>query len=126
MDSSRSASISRTLVARAALDLVSAQHPRGLASFAVDAYIANHELSAALAASFRGVRLALRLARPYKGCIPDRLLLAEYNALFATHLVLWSLATDATTRLSVFTRSMDSVSFAAFEQDVKLHLKLAQ
>ena len=126
MDPSRSASISRSLVAGAALDLVSAQHPRGLASFTVDAYVANHELSAALTASFQGVRLALRLARPYKGCIPDRLLLAEYNALFATHLVLWSLSTDATVRLAVFTRGMDAAAFVAFEQDVKRYLKLVQ
>ena len=126
MDSSRSASISRSLLAQAALDLVSAHHPRGLASFAVDAYVANRELSAALTASFQGVRLAYRLARPYKGCTPNRRLVAEYNALYATHLVLWSLSVDATTRLSVFTRSMDSEAYAVFEQDVRDHQKLAQ
>ena len=126
MDSSRAASISRSLLAQEALALVSAQHPRGLASFAVDAHVANRELSAALTASFRGLRLAYRLARPYKGCTPNRLLLAEYKSLFATHLVLWSLSADATDRLSVFTRGMDPQAFAAFELDVKFHQKSAR
>ena len=126
MDSSRAASISRSLLAQEALSLVSVHHPRGLASFAVDAHVANRELSAALTASFRGVRLAYRLARPYKGCTPNRLVLAEYNALYATHLVLWSLSVDAADRLSVFTRSMDPKAFAAFELDVKFHQKSAR
>jgi hypothetical protein len=86
--------------------------------------VLNAELSAALTASFRGVRLAYRLARPYKGCIPDRLLLAEYKALYTTHLILWSLSADATARLSTFTHSMDPTAFAAFELDIKLHQKL--
>ena len=126
MDSSRSASISRSLLAQEVLDLVSAHHPRGLASFAVDAHVASGELSAALTASFRGVRLAYRLARPYKGCTPNRLLLADYNALYATHLVLWSLSIDAADRLSVFTSAMDPAAFAAFELDVKFHQRLAR
>ena len=124
MDSSRAASISRSLLAREALHIVSVNHPRGLFSFAVDAYVLNAELSAALTASFRGVRLAYRLARPYKGCIPDRLMLAEYKALYTTHLILWSLSADATARLSTFTRSMDPTAFAAFELDIKLHQTL--
>jgi amino acid transporter len=124
MDSSRAASISRSLLAREALNIVSVNHPRGLFSFAIDAYVLNAELSAALTASFRGVRLAYRLARPYKGCIPDRLLLAEYKALYTTHLILWSLSADATARLSTFTHSMDPTAFAAFELDIKLHQKL--
>ena len=126
MDSSRAAAIASSVLAQEALSLVSAHHPRGLASFAVDAHDANRELSIALTASFRGVRLAYRLARPYKGCVPNRLLLAEYNALYATHLVLWSLSADAADRLSVFTRGMDSKAFAAFEMDVKLHQRLGR
>ena len=126
MDSSRAASISRSLLAQEALSLVSINHPRGLFSFAVDAYVANRELSAALTASFRGVRLAYRLARPYKGCVPNRSLLDEYKALYTTHLILWSLSADATARLSTFTRSMGPVAFAAFERDIKLHQKLAR
>ena len=108
------------------MSLVSAHHPHGLASFAVDAHVANRELSAALTASFRGVRLAYRLARPYKGCVPDRLLLADYQSLYATHLVLWALSADAADRLSAFTRKMDSPAFAAFEYEVKLHQKSAR
>ena len=126
MDSSRAAAISRSVLAQEALSLVSAHHPRGLASFAVDAHVANRELSAALTASFRGVRLAYRLARPYKGCTPNRLLLADYNSLYATHLVLWALSADAADRLSSFTRRMDSTAFAAFEYEVKLHQKSAR
>ena len=126
MDSSRAVSISWSLLAQEALSLVSAHHPRGLASFAVDAHVANRELSAALTASFRGVRLAYALARPYKGCVPDRLLLADYRSLYAAHLVLWALANDAADHLSTFTRGMDSTAFVAFERAVTLHQKSAQ
>ena len=126
MDSSRVAAVTSSLLAQEALSLVSAHHPRGLAPFAVDAHVARCELDLALSASFRGVRLAYRLARPYKGCIPDRLLLADYRSLYAGHLVLWSLAADAADRLSAFTRCMDSNAFAAFEHAVKLHQKSAQ
>ena len=123
MDSSRAVAVASSVLAQEALSLVSAHHPRGLASFAVDAHVANSELSIALTASFRGVRLAYRLARPYKGCVPDRLLLADYRSLYAAHLVLWALAADAADRLSAFTRKMDSTASAAFECAVKLHQK---
>ena len=126
MDSSRAAAIASSVLAQEALSLVSAHHPRGLASFAVDAHVANRELSIALTASFRGVRLAYALARPYKGCVPDRRLLADYRSLYAAHLVLWALAADAADRLSAFTRNMDSTAFAAFECAVKLHQRSAR
>ena len=103
MDSSRAAAVASSVLAQEALSLVSAHHPRGLASFAVDAHVASSELSLALSASFRGVRLAYALARPYKGCVPDRRLLGDYRSLYAAHLVLWALANDAADHLSTFT-----------------------
>ena len=126
MDSSRAVAVASSVLAQEALSLVSAQHPRGLASFAVDAHVANSELSLALSASFRGVRHAYALARPYKGCVPDRRLLADYRSLYAAHLVLWSLATDAADLLSTFTRDMDAAAFVAFEHAVIHHRESAQ
>ena len=126
MDSSRAAAVASSVLAQEALSLVSAHHPRGLASFAVDAHVASSELSLALSASFRGVRLAYALARPYKGCVPDRRLLADYRSLYAVHLVLWAVANDAADHLSTFTRGMDSTAFVAFERAVTLHQKSAQ
>ena len=62
MDSSRVAAIASALLAHEALTLVSAHHPRGLASFAVDAHVARCELDLALSGSGRGVREAYVLA----------------------------------------------------------------
>ena len=126
MDSSRVAAIASTLLAHEALTLVSAHHPRGLASFAVDAHVARCELDLALSASSRGVRLAYVLAYPWKGCVPDPRLLCDYRSLYAAHLVLWSLANDAAERLSTFTRCMDGAAFVEFEGAVSRHRKSAQ
>ena len=126
MDSSRSAAIASTVLAHEALTLVASHYPRGLASFAVDAYIAQCELDLALACSCRGVRVAYALAFPWKGCVPDPCLLRHYRSLYAAHLVLWSLANAADQRLSDFTSRMDGADYAELEGAVIRHRKLAQ
>ena len=125
MDSSRAAAIAAAVLAHEALTLVSAHHPRGLASFAVDAHVARCELDLALSDSGRGVRLAYVLAFPWKGCVPDPRLLCDYRSLYAAHLVLWSLANDAAQRLSDFTSRMDGAAYVEFESPIRNHQKLA-
>ena len=126
MDSSRAAAIAAAVLAHEALTLVSAHHPRGLASFAVDAHVARCELDLALACSCRGVRVAYVLAFPWKGCVPDPCLLRHYRSLYAAHLVMWSLANAADQRLSEFTSRMDGAAYAELESAVIRHQKLAQ
>ena len=126
MDSSRAAAIASALLAHEALTLVSAHHPRGLASFAVDAHVARCELHLALSGSGRGVREAYVLAFPWKGCVPDPRLLCDYRSLYAAHLVLWSLANDAAQRLSDFTNRMDGAAYAEFEGAISRHQKSVQ
>ena len=123
MDSSRSSAIAASVLAHEALTLVSAHHPRGLASFAVDAYVAQGELELALASSARAVRVAYALAFPWKGCVPDPHLLNHYRALHTTHLEMWPVANAADQRLSAFTRRMDGVEHAEFESAVSRFLE---
>ena len=70
MDSSRAAAIASAVLAHEALTLVSAHHPRGLASFAVDAHVARCELDLALSDSGRGVRFGICLGLPLEGLCP--------------------------------------------------------
>ena len=123
MDSSRSSAIAASVLAHEALTLVSAHHPRGLASFAVDAYVAQGELELALACSARAVRVAYALAFPCKGCVPDPHLLNHYRALHTTLLEMWPIANAADQRLSAFTRRMDGVEHAEFHDAVSRFLE---
>ena len=112
MDSSRSSVIAASLLAHEALALVSAHHPRGLASFAVDAYVAHDELTHAFRDSVRVVKVAHSLAFPWKGCVPEPRLLEQYRALYQAHVSVWSMTCAANQRLSTFTRRMDGVEHA--------------
>jgi len=118
MDFSRSSVIAASLLAHEALALVSAHHPRGLASFAVDAYVAKGELEIALTCSAHAVRAAYALAFPWKGCVPDSHLLGHYRALHTAHVAMWPIANAADQRLSTFTRCMDEVEHAELESAV--------